>query len=175
METFKFEASLKLGRTLDDLWAEEDEVFPFSLHGMKITMQETFGQALCEAFYEASNEMGGPMYQQLCQGQAALTRINASYDMRYRDPKEISEKVTQSFPTMNALLQMMLAGPVSEMPPNVKEAFKELDGKSEGIKGISIRGLPNKFEVVFDCKNFKVSSVLKKFIELASTEPADAA
>jgi len=171
MEDLKFQASLKLGRTLDELWAEEDERVPLSFHGIQFTLGATFAKAFCQAYTEASNEMGVEMvHDSNCQELSALTQLNVSYDMRYRDPAEMDKGVMESFPTVNQLLQMMLAGPAAEMPPKVKEAFKELDGKSDGIKGIAIRGLPNKFEVVFDCKNFKVSSVLKKVIELVSTD-----
>merc|ERR1719433_1962901 len=114
---------------------------------------------------EVSKEVGEPMNKRDCEVLSAVTRFNVSYDMRYQDPKDMSKEVKEAFPTLNQVMGMM-AGPLMDLPKEVKDAMKELDGLTKGIKSIAIRGLPHKFEVVFDCKNFKISSVVKKLIEL---------
>jgi len=164
MENVKFEASLKLGRTLDELYDDNNEHLPMSLHGLQFTVEAAFAGALCGAMTVASEEMGEPMVPP-CDGLSALTQVNVSYDIRYRDPSEMSDEVQTAFPTLSEVMQMA-AGPLMGMPDPLKEAMKKLDGLTKGIKSIAIRGLPNNFEIVFDCKNFKVSSVLKKLIEL---------
>jgi len=165
MENVKFEASLKLGRTLDELYDDNTEHLPMSLHGLQVTVEAAFAGALCGAVALAKSQMGEPLYQKDCDALSALSQVNVSYDMRYRDPSEMSDEVQTAFPTLSQVMQMA-AGPLMGMPDSVKEAMKELDGLTKGIKSIAIRGLPNNFEIVFDCKNFKVSSVLKKLIEL---------
>jgi len=166
MENVKFEASLKLGRTLDELYDDNTEHLPMSLHGLQVTVEAAFAGALCGAMQVASEQMEEPMVPQKdCDALSALTQVNVSYDMRYRDPSEMSDEVQTAFPTLSQVMQMA-AGPLMGMPDPMKEAMKKLDGLTKGIKSIAIRGLPNNFEIAFDCKNFKVSSVLKKLIEL---------
>jgi len=170
MDKVNFESSLKLGRTLDELYDDKEEHLPMSLHGIRISAQAAFADAMCGAMEQVSNELGEPMDKRDCEMLRAVTRFNVSYDMRYQKPADMSEEVKQAFPTLNQLMGMV-AGPLSQLPKDVKDAMKELDGLTKGIKSIAIRGLPHKFEVVFDCKNFKVSSVVKKLIEL--TEPQE--
>merc|ERR1739848_463185 len=104
-----------------------------------------------------------------CEVFNALTQLNVTYEMRYRDPKDMSSAV-EKFPVLGRLMNSEMAGPMMMLPKEIKEAMKKLDGLSEGIKHIAMRGLPHKFKIDVVCKNFKISSVLKELIKFSEEQ-----
>merc|ERR1739846_259016 len=133
-----------------------------SLHGLQVSIEAAYASAICDAVEAAENHI--QWFPEICHAVFALTQFNLSSDIRYRDPEELPDHIKNALPPLSAVMQQMGVG---GWPKEIRDAVKELGGLTKGIKSIAIRGLPpNKLEIVFKCRNFMLTKVLSKLIDL---------
>merc|ERR1712051_81585 len=159
----KFTASLSTGRSFVEMYENAEDNIAMLPQGVSGHLDATFNPALLEA----ANDLDMPRSlrrksREALEGAKILEvfkLFEMSYVFRYRAGDD-TVKAFDELPNLSEAVEM-IAQNVAQIPKSILDPIKDLAGVADGVKSFEITGLPHKYGMLAEFKNFHILPILK--------------
>lgn len=150
-----FHAELHFGRDIDEMFENIDENIATLPRGIKGEVSA----AVAHTLFMALAEMEGSGPADPLMMMSGMSKFETTQEFRYRAGTDAFDQL----PTLEDAAGMA-ANILSTGPESIIHPMHGLADLSDGVKSITISGLPNNFEVVMTFTNVHITPLLKKLI-----------
>jgi len=174
-----FHAELNFGRTIQSMFENIDDNLAILPHGIKGHVTASFAHTLFKAVEDEMGGppmgMGGPPSPRGLQGggrgppipdpmmlMGAMSNVNTVQEFRYRSGGKALEAFDQ-LPSLGAGVKYF-ASEFAKGPETILAPMHGLADLADGVKSMTVSGLPNNFEIVMSFTNVHVTPLLKEII-----------
>jgi len=174
-----FHAELNFGRTIHEMFENIDDNLAILPHGIKGHVTASFAHTLFKAVEDEMGGppmgMGGPPSPRGLQGggrgppipdpmmlMGAMSNVNTVQEFRYRSGGKALEAFDQ-LPSLGAGVKYF-ASEFAKGPETILAPMHGLADLADGVKSMTVSGLPNNFEIVMSFTNVHVTPLIKEMI-----------
>jgi len=167
----KFTASLTTGRSFVEMYEHAEDNIAMLPQGVSGHLDATFNPALLVV----ANDLQMPRSLQRKSHDAFDSTMRAAkilevfklfemnYVFRYRAGDD-TVKAFDELPNLSEAVEM-IAKSVAQIPKSILDPIKDLADVADGVKSFEITGLPHKYGILAEFKNFHILPILKNIID----------
>lgn len=153
-------AEVNFGRTLTEMLDNKNDNIAVIAQGIHLKIGTAFASTAFDVLGEMVPGMGP--YSKILKG---LSSVSSREDIIYKNDKDLGDSFGK-IPSLSESGEFQdLKNTVKHAPKDITEPLAELVKSSAGLAGITVSGLPSKYELVVSLKGVRVGKLVKYLLD----------